>query len=313
MRLLLGSIVLGSIVAVTYESRAEKPAAPAPALKIASDKDSPSPGVLVFEGAGGGKIHRAGPEHFKLTRVSDGQSVALAVEYDKETLDDRAREGGVRNREEVRRPVREAYAYNHLFEGIRLFLDSGRSEAKEAQDPQNDGSLTLFARAKLEAGVRYRLTWACWPVGAPKATEVSVELEWTAKKGAPPEKPRVPAKNRVNSISLTTPEPGWAFEFSPDGGVHVQFGALPGDGAKLPAGTVKFDALYEAVCRLRTGETVEGGSQAAFSEKGKQETDAFFLTDDTLFRYLVASFETKWRPENNRFRELLKKHPMYGK
>jgi hypothetical protein len=41
------------------------------------------------------------------------------------------------------------------------------------------GYLDLYGRARLESGVRYRLTWACWPVGAPKASETWCDFELT--------------------------------------------------------------------------------------------------------------------------------------
>ncbi len=154
-------------------------------LKTGGDASAPKRlQLFVLEGSGGGPIHRAGPEHFKLTRLSDGQTVSLSVEYDRETLDEqeqRRSEGTPRN-PRLRTPaLKSQYGYNHQFQRIRLFLDNGRHDAKDAMEERD--CLDLYGRATLKAGERYRLTWACWPVGAAKATELSVEFE-LAKVGA---------------------------------------------------------------------------------------------------------------------------------
>ena len=131
---------------------------------------------FVFRGSGGGPIHRAGPEHFRLTQAADGKRVALRVEYDRETLDEGADAPGTPRVVKVRRvkSARTVFPYNHLFQGVRLYLESGRYDAKDMAG--RAGYLDLFARADLRPGVRYRLTWACWPVGATEAAEVSCEF-----------------------------------------------------------------------------------------------------------------------------------------
>ncbi len=159
-------------------------------LKSAHRPQGPDrPWLFVLEGDGGGPIHRAGPEHFVLTRVADGQTVSLFVEYDKETLNEQARirtQGSPRNPEmRLPAPLKTQYAYNHLFRRVRLFLDTGRHDGKDAKE--ETGCLDLYGRARLEPGERYRLTWACWPVGARKATEVSVDFQ-LSDKGPPPAK-----------------------------------------------------------------------------------------------------------------------------
>jgi hypothetical protein len=156
-------------------------AAPAPrekpvlALRAAHPPAKPGEAQLfVFEGKSPTPIHRIGPEHFKLTRLSDGEVVGLAIAYDRDALRDD--EGGG-HREQVRRapPLRDRLAYNALFRGVRLSLDTGPYDAKDEQLAQ--GQLELYGRAKLAAGAGYRLTWACWPVGAKEATELSCEFE----------------------------------------------------------------------------------------------------------------------------------------
>jgi hypothetical protein len=143
---------------------------------LALSRTDPKQGQLqhfVFEGSGAGPIHRPGPEHFKLTRVSDGKEVFLSHSYDRSEQDDERGVGKVvRERE---KNVAAHYAYNSHFKGVRFQLDNGSYNPKETARKQ--GRLDLFGRAKLEPGVPYRLTWACWPVGAMKASEVSVEFE----------------------------------------------------------------------------------------------------------------------------------------
>jgi hypothetical protein len=163
--------------ATAQERAAAEPAAAGPTLTLKTAVPPGGPNrtrLLVFEGDGAGRIHRPGPEHFRLTRVSDGETVSLALAYERESLDDREPSP----RQTVRRlpPVREVYPYNHLFKGVRLILDTGPHDAKD--EARTAGHLDLYGRARLEAGVRYRLTWACWPVGASEAKEVSHEFEF---------------------------------------------------------------------------------------------------------------------------------------
>jgi hypothetical protein len=106
---------------------------------------------------------------------------------------------------------------------------------------------------------------------------------------------------------------GWIVDFYPDGRVHAQWGSLPGDGASVPAGTVRFDALLAAIRRLRVETKMDYGTQVALLGVGETSTTAFYVSDDTLFRYLMASFSGKWKqdPGGTRFHELLKIHPIY--
>jgi hypothetical protein len=156
---------------------------PAPTLSLERTtppgKQRPAGQQFVFRGSGGGAIHRAGPEHFRLTQAADGKPVALAVAYDRETLDEQAEDPGTPRAVKMRvKRARDVLRYNSLFKGMRLTLESGRYDAKDAMG--REGYLHLFGRADLKPGVRYRLTWACWPVGATEATEVSCEFT-TAK------------------------------------------------------------------------------------------------------------------------------------
>jgi hypothetical protein len=106
---------------------------------------------------------------------------------------------------------------------------------------------------------------------------------------------------------------GWIVDFYPDGRVHAQFGSLPGDGASVPAGTVRFDALLAAIRRLRAETRVDHGTQVAVREAGETSATAFYISDDTLFRYLVASFSDRWVQDagGTRFHELVTRHPIY--
>ena len=106
---------------------------------------------------------------------------------------------------------------------------------------------------------------------------------------------------------------GWIVDFYPDGRVHAQWGSLPGDGASVPEGTIRFDALLAAIRRLRVETKMDYGTQVAVLGVGETSTTAFYVSDDTLFRYLIASFSGKWKQDagGTRFHELLKTHPIY--
>ena len=125
---------------------------------------------LVFEGEATDPIHRPGPEHFKLTRVTDMQALALRVAYDRNQVERQA-PGKVRGAS----AAQSVYVYNSLFHGARVILYDGNFRDKDPKE--NAGVLDLYGCPKLEAGVLYRLTWACWPVGAREAVEVSCEFK----------------------------------------------------------------------------------------------------------------------------------------
>jgi hypothetical protein len=125
--------------------------------------------AVVLEGRALGAIHRPAPEHFKLTRVGDGEAVPFRVAYDREKVERR-----LPGQERPVMPAEYVYRYNSLFKGVRVFLYQGTFREK---DPiGRAGVLDLYGCPELEAGVRYRLTWACWPVGASEAVEVSCEF-----------------------------------------------------------------------------------------------------------------------------------------
>jgi hypothetical protein len=126
--------------------------------------------ALIFEGVAADPVHRPGPEHFKLTRVTDTQAVPCRVAYDREKVERRSPK-----ERRAAAPVQAVYRYNALFRGTRLFLYGGTFSMK---DPKGKaGILDLYGCPTLEAGVVYRLTWACWPVGAREAVEVSCEFK----------------------------------------------------------------------------------------------------------------------------------------
>jgi hypothetical protein len=128
--------------------------------------------LFVFQGSSSDRIHRPGPEHFKLTRAADGRPVPFSIAYDRYDLPEDARRD---RRVERSRPVRERtkYVYNALFKGMWLYLDSGGRDDRKDIARKGPEHAELHARARLEPGVRYCLTWACWPVGAHSAVEVS--------------------------------------------------------------------------------------------------------------------------------------------
>jgi hypothetical protein len=100
--------------------------------------------------------------------------------------------------------------------------------------------------------------------------------------------------------------------FFPDGSVHAQYGSALGDAASLPKGSVHFAALLKAAHRLKSDKRIDGASQISVMLKDDTNT-AFSLNYDTLFRYLIDSFDKKWQPElgGTRFDELRRKYPIY--
>jgi hypothetical protein len=183
MKLVLATVItLTAALSVVHPADAPAPNTPAgekakvvPCLRLDRVEPPQREGKaqqLAFIGDGGGPIHRAGPEHFLLTQSSDGRRVALAVAYDRAELEPEPR-GELRV--QLRRPVRVLYRYGYQFRSIALHLSSGEYDAKDAAEAE--GRLTLHGRADLEPRVKYRLTWACWPVGAQRASEVSCEFE----------------------------------------------------------------------------------------------------------------------------------------
>jgi len=122
------------------------------------------------------------------------------------------------------------------------------------------------------------------------------------------------ADGEVVSIILHPHGLAWSITFRPNGSVHAQYGATLGDGASQAKGTVDFDALLQAVERLKIDKRQAKFSQVAVCRKGQTTVASFSLRDDTLFRYLIASFENTWMPDLHglrRFGKLLESHPFY--
>ncbi len=121
----------------------------------------------------------------------------------------------------------------------------------------------------------------------------------------------IPPLSEAVDIKVFPGPGGWILEFFSDGSAHAHYGALPGDGASLPPGAVIFDALLDAVRRLRLEKEGRSDTQVAVRRKGSSTSSAFYVSDDTLFRYLVASFRGKWKPDGPRFAQLLNSSPIY--
>ena len=126
-RIALAALLLAWVTQPAFNPGTAAPAPPEKSGLILKTAHPPAkPGkarLFVFEGTSARPIHRAGPEHFKLTRLSDGKDVDLSVAYDREALRD-DEEGGTRER--VRRvpPAKSRLVYNSLFKGVRLLLDT---------------------------------------------------------------------------------------------------------------------------------------------------------------------------------------------
>lgn len=142
------------------------------------------------------------------------------------------------------------------------------------------------------------------------ALSLLVFLSGTVANGSAPQD--TPALEQVVKITVL-PSHGWILDFYSDGRVHAQWGSLPGDGASVSEGTVRFEALLAAVRRLRVDTKVDGGTQVAIVEAREPSSTAFYVRDDTLFRFLVTSVSDKWVQDagGTRFHELLKMHPIY--
>ena len=176
---MLRRLALGTLLAacLAYPALVPTTAAPAPVqkptlvLKTTVPDGKGKAQCFIFEGTFPTAIHRAGPEHFKLTQMSDDEGLNLNVAYDRDALKD---EEANPPREQLKKE-RVKLKYNSLFKGVRFSLEIGRFAEKDQQ--VRNGWLDLYGRAKLARGVRYRLTWACWPVGARDAAEASCDFE----------------------------------------------------------------------------------------------------------------------------------------
>ena len=120
-----------------------------------------------------------------------------------------------------------------------------------------------------------------------------------------------PAPGQAVGITIIC-RPGWIVDFHRDGRVHAQFGSLPGDGASVPEGTVGFDALLSTVQRLRVETKLAGVSQVAILRERETSTTAFYISDDTVLRSLIASLRDTWKQDagGTRFHELLAQYPI---
>ena len=173
--------------------------------------------------------------------------------------------------------------------------------------PPNGGC----SRPELRFAPFWRLSLALGARRTMVTLSLVVLLSGVVANGGAPSNP-TPVPEQVLKITVFSRQ-GWILDFYPDGRVHAQWGSLPGDGASVPKGTVRFDALLAAIRRLRVEMKVNGGTQVAVVGEREPSTTAFYVSDDTLFRYLVASFSDKWTQDagGTRFHELLKMHPIY--
>jgi hypothetical protein len=147
-----------------------------PTLKLTKSAKPGGPGqghLFVFEGVSTAAVHRAGPEHFRLTRVSDGKFIPLDIVYERDDLNN-FEKPGLRALEARVPRVRTVMSFNYQFHGIRLSLDTGARDDKGLVSEA--GLLDLYGRAALEPDTRYQLKWACWQVGATEAAEMIYEF-----------------------------------------------------------------------------------------------------------------------------------------
>jgi hypothetical protein len=128
-------------------------------------------GCLLFEGSAAGWVDCPRPEDFQLTRV-DGKEVRFWVArslYDLPGWD-----------RELRKRVRELVIERGSARGVRFFLDYRPSPderlAEEKLMKESSGRLELFGQARLEPGVRYRLSWTCRPVGSARSAKACCDF-----------------------------------------------------------------------------------------------------------------------------------------
>jgi sugar diacid utilization regulator len=105
---------------------------------------------------------------------------------------------------------------------------------------------------------------------------------------------------------------GWYLRFFPDGSAQAQYESGLADGANITKGTVHFGALVNAAERLKSDQQADRVSQVSVHFKNETQK-AYFLKDDTLFRYLIDSFDGQWQQEFGieRFQQLRRQYPIY--
>ena len=119
--------------------------------------------VLFFEGLAGLPIHRAGPEHFKLERLSEPRdTLQLRFGSAKDSYTSHARTADV-------------YRYNTLWQGMQFYI--APTQGGLLRQKHKLGYVFVGATLDLQRGESYRLTWACWPVGATKAVEATCDFK----------------------------------------------------------------------------------------------------------------------------------------
>ncbi len=118
------------------------------------------------------------------------------------------------------------------------------------------------------------------------------------------------ADDAVSRVVIVPANGPWFINVSPDGNANVWLRTDPNIKATLPPDSFDFDALVTALKRLQTDEKPESPTHAGFLMEGADNADGFFLTDDTLIRYLVASFADEWQG-NDLFRKALRDQPMF--
>jgi hypothetical protein len=82
----------------------------------------------------------------------------------------------------------------------------------------------------------------------------------------------------------------------------------------LRKGSVHFESLLKGAYRLKSGKEREEASRISVLFKDEEPNVAYSLTDDTLFRYLIYSFQGTWEPDLsviNSLETFLREHPIY--
>ena len=117
----------------------------------------PTNNMITFTGLCDSSIHRPGPEHVKLEHVKDGEIINTP------TL------------AHYSRSSETIHSYNDMWRGARIYLYTGKGNLMFMGEV---GISSLYFNTDLKKGEEYRITWACWPVGAEKAVEKEIIFKW---------------------------------------------------------------------------------------------------------------------------------------
>jgi hypothetical protein len=135
----------------------------------------PNSTMIAFSGSVGVPIHRPSPEHFNLQKIN-GSNTRVGIAFPDSDPPQCYHTRDVDWEPDMMRgELGLMHAYNYTFRGVVLFIHTERNYVLFGSGSR---VATLYCQADLEADQRYKLTWACWPIGSKHAIEKSVEFCW---------------------------------------------------------------------------------------------------------------------------------------